>query len=157
MTEKFTFFWSGPFSQWRLSPFTLGGIKYNTAEQFMMAEKAKLFGDHEIRAKIMETEMPDAQKALGRAVRNFDLDLWKVNAKEIVYRGSHAKFTQNSKLYINLLETKGTTIVEASPYDVVWGIGLAESHPHIQDKSHWRGTNWLGEVLTTLRVDLIGE
>lgn len=153
--EKFTFFWRGPFSQWRKSNFTVQGVSYNCAEQFMMAEKAKLFKDLATFLEIMNAKTPDLQKALGRKVANFDQKVWELNAKLIVYRGNHAKFTQNLDLLDKLIQTQGTTLVEASPYDCIWGIGLAEEYPGIEDRNNWRGLNWLGEVLTTLRDDLI--
>lgn len=127
--EKFTFFWNGPFSQWANSPFIIRGVNYNCAEQFMMAEKARLFKDEQTFQDIMTTHRPNEQKALGRQVKNFDLTLWQENAKLIVYRGSFAKFVQHKKSYEALVETKGTTLVEASPYDVIWGIGMGEDEP----------------------------
>ena len=154
--EKFTFFWGGPFSQWARSNFTIDGAKYTNAEQFMMAEKARLFGDEVALKAIMKETDPAEQKAWGKKVKNFVKDKWEAVAKDIVYKGNFAKFTQNPKLKKILLATKGTTIVEASPYDVIYGIGLSENDPNRFDRSKWRGTNWLGEVLMKLREDLIG-
>ena len=155
--ERFTFFWSGPFSQWFKSSFTLEGQRYVTAEQYMMAEKARLFGDVEIRDAILATDNARKQKALGREVRGFEPARWNAAARDIVYRGNRAKFLANPKLLEQLLGTTGTTIVEASPDDRIWGIGLAEDDPAASDRSNWQGTNWLGEVLTRLRDDLITE
>jgi ribA/ribD-fused uncharacterized protein len=155
--ERFTFFWSGPFSQWFKSAFTLEGQRYVTAEQYMMAEKARLFGDIEVRDAILATPNAREQKALGRQVRHFDADRWNAAARDIVYRGNRAKFLANPKLLEQLLATKGTTIVEASPDDSIWGIGLAEDDPGASDRTKWQGTNWLGEVLTRLRDDLIAQ
>ena len=159
MTERFTFFWRGtsPFSQWHMIGFTVDGSTYNCAEQFMMAGKARLFGDAKTEAKIMAAADPGKQKSLGRSVRPFELDIWNESARKIVYRGNHAKFTQNPLPMGRLLETRGTTLVEASPTDRIWGIGLAEEDPRALDRSTWLGTNWLGEVLTQLREDLIAE
>ena len=155
--ERFTFFWSGPFSQWHPSKFSVDDVIYVTAEQYMMAEKARLFRDEEIRERIMTTADPRKQKALGRKVRGFDPDRWNGAAREIVYRGNRAKFTTHRDLLAVLLETEGTTIVEASPLDTIWGIGLAADSPDARDRTRWRGTNWLGEVLTRLRDALIAE
>ena len=155
--EKFTFFWSGPFSQWFKSAFTLEGQRYVTAEQYMMAEKARLFGDIEIRDAILATDNARKQKALGREVRGFDAVRWNAAARDIVYRGNRAKFLANPELLRQLLATAGTTIVEASPDDRIWGIGLAENDPAAGDRSTWEGTNWLGDVLTRLREDLIAQ
>ena len=127
--EKFTFFWGGPFSQWYLAPFNLEGQFYNTAEQYMMAEKARLFKDTECRQAILEARKPDQQKRLGRLVKGFDQAVWDVQARNIVYRGNRAKFTTHRDLLQLLLDTEGTTLAEASPLDIVWGIGLAAITP----------------------------
>jgi ribA/ribD-fused uncharacterized protein len=155
--EKYTFFWGGPFSQWARSPFVVDGVNYNTAEQFMMAQKALLFKDHEVFKKIIKSKKPAEQKALGRQVKNFDGELWESKCKEIVYQGNYAKFTQNKSLYNALMETRGTELVEASPEDKIWGIGLHKNDPRSLDKSQWLGTNWLGEIITKVREDLIKE
>jgi len=155
--ERFTFFWAGPFSQWHRSPFTLDGQVYVTAEQYMMAEKARLFGDEETLERILATSNAREQKALGRRVRGFETGAWNAVARDIVYCGNRAKFTTHRDLLALLLETAGTTIVEASPLDTIWGIGLAADDPAASDRTQWRGTNWLGEVLTRLRDALIEE
>lgn len=155
--EEFVLFWGGPFSQWAASEFVIDGVKYNCAEQFMMAEKARLFRDGEALAEIMATRDPAAQKAIGRRVRGFDVARWEFVAREIVYKGNYAKFTQNPELRKELDATAGKTIVEASPHDVIWGIGLSETDPDALDRTKWRGRNWLGRVLTCLRDDLGGR
>lgn len=155
MSEKFTLFYSGPGSQWFPSDFVIDGFVYNCAEQFMMAEKARLFGDGDALEIIMNTNNPKVQKATGRTVQNFSEYIWLNSAKDIVYRGNWAKFTQNAELRSWLVGTAGTTLVEASPYDVLWGIGLGENDPRALDRSQWRGQNWLGEVLTQVREDWI--
>ncbi|MEM8918335.1 MAG: NADAR family protein [Pseudomonadota bacterium] len=155
--ERFTFFWSGPFSQWFHSPFTMGGQYYNTAEQYMMAEKAKLFDDHETREKILEAREPGEQKALGRRVVGFDQDLWDLSARDIVYLGNRAKFTTHRDLLGMLFDTEGTSLAEASPLDTIWGIGLAADAEDATDRSKWLGKNWLGETLQRLRDDLLTE
>jgi ribA/ribD-fused uncharacterized protein len=157
MTEKFTLFYGGPFSQWNRGfpyQFEVDGINYNCAEQYMMAEKARLFGDKEVEKQIMAASHPRDQKAIGRLVKNFDADRWNLVARNIVYEGSYAKFTQNEGLKMELLETEGTTLVEASPYDAVWGVKLAQDNPDCHDRSKWKGTNWLGEVLDRVRCDI---
>ena len=155
--ERFTFFWSGPFSQWFKSPFTLEGQAYVTAEQYMMAEKARLFRDEAIRGQILVTANARQQKALGRQVQHFDAGRWQAVARDVVYRGNRAKFTADPGLLAKLFATRGTTIVEASPDDTIWGIGMAEDDPDVRDRAKWRGSNWLGEVLTQLRDDLWAE
>ena len=156
-TEKFIFFWNGPLSQWWHCGFVIDGIAYNTAEQYMMAEKARLFGDTETEGKIMASSIPTEQKQLGREVKNFDPDKWNAVAKDVVRRGSHAKFTQSPFLKELLLGTAGATLVEASPYDKIWGIGLREADPRAKDRATWLGTNWLGEVLTQERALIASE
>jgi len=154
---KYTFFWGGPFSQWETTPFIVDGAEYNSCEQFMMAHKALLFGDEYAHKQIMESKSPMKQKALGRAVKGFDKNRWEAVCKTIVYRCNHAKFTQNQELYDYMMSTVGTEIVEASPEDKIWGIGLHESDPRVHDKAQWQGTNWLGEVLMMVRLDLMQE
>ena len=150
-------FYGGVFSQWYPSPFTIDGIEYDCAEQYMMAEKARVFYDNDSLAKIMATSDPRKQKALGRKIKGFKKEVWEQVAKRVVYRGNCAKFTQNLKLLTELFKTDGKTLVEASPYDCVWGIGLGENDPKAHDRSQWRGTNWLGEILTDLRKNLMAE
>lgn len=155
MPEQFTFFWHGPFSQWHGCRFKVDAVAYNCAEQFMMAQKAVLFHDEESLGKIMATANPRIQKGLGRKVRGFNPGKWQAQARDIVYRGNWAKFTQNADLRELLLATRGTTLVEASPSDTIWGIGLGEDDPRAADRQTWRGTNWLGEVLTRVREDIL--
>ena len=153
--EKFTLFWDGPFSQWHPSPFEIDGITYNCAEQYMMAEKARLFGDTKREQVILEAVSPYLQKKLGRQVENFDEDKWNAVCKDVVRRGTVAKFSQNEDLKKALFATAGTTLVEASPYDKIWGIGLGSNDPRAQDRSQWRGTNWLGEIITEVREEMM--
>ncbi len=155
MAENFTLFWDGPFSQWYPCEFKINKIKYNTAEQYMMAEKARIFRDEESLVKIMQTSHPRMQKSLGRKVKNFDPEIWDSRAKKVVFKGNLAKFLQNQELLEKLLATRGTVLVEASPFDRIWGIGLDPKNPDAKDRSKWKGTNWLGEVLTDVREYLI--
>lgn len=161
--EEFTFFWNGPFCQWEESYFEIDGVEYSCAEQYMMAEKARLFEDERTLDMIMDTDDPATQKKLGRLVENFDVDVWQdddtPNGKplcwNIVYRGTIAKFSQNEQLKRELFKTRGTTLVEASPYDKIWGIGLGEGDPGCNSRDTWLGMNWLGEVLTQARDHLM--
>ncbi|WP_017812971.1 NADAR family protein [Paenibacillus shenyangensis] len=157
--EKFTFFYrsESPFSQWYPAVFVVGEHTFDSAEQYMMYGKAMLFGDQEIATRILTAKQPRQQKQLGRQVQRFDKAVWDEHARQIVYDGNYAKFTQNKELLEVLLATAGTTLVEASPTDRIWGIGLAEEDPRVRNRSTWRGTNWLGEVLTELREQLLTE
>ena len=149
--ENYHFFWSGPFSQWHRTPFTIDGIKYNCAEQYMMAEKARLFEDSKTLKKILSTNSPKEQKSLGREVKNFNVQKWESKAKEIVLNGNLAKFRQDKKLRQLLLDTGDSILVEASPYDKIWGIGLTEDDKRAKSKSTWQGKNWLGYILTEVK------
>ena len=156
-TEKFTFFWSGTFSQWHPSPFMVDAIWYNCAEQYMMAEKAKLFHDTKKFQMILNAIEPVDQKRYGRLVENFVKETWDANAKNTAYKGNYAKFTQNENMKKELLATAGTTLVEASPEDTIWGIGLRKEDPRALNRDTWKGTNWLGQTLTEVREHIIKE
>ena len=121
MTEQFTFFWNGPFSQWYWSVFQIDNMSFNRAEQWMMYNKAILFEDQDVAAKIMATDDPRRQKSLGRTVSNFDPSQWNDVARDIVFSGNMAKFTQTDYLKKILLKTKGTTLVEASHHAYITG------------------------------------
>ncbi len=151
-----TFFFteSSPFSQWYRCSFEVDGRRFNCAEQFMMHGKALLFDDAETAAKILTADHPRDHKALGRKVKGFDDTAWKRERETIVMTGNRAKFTQNAELKRQLLATKGTTLVEASPYDKIWGIGLGAEDPRAQDPTQWKGQNLLGKILTALRDEL---
>lgn len=155
MTEKFTLFYGGYASQWAACTFVIDGVTYNCAEQYMMAEKARLFGDDDALQIIMGTNSPKVQKATGRLVKNFRKDRWEENAKLIVYRANLAKFLQNADMLEWLITTAGTTLVEASPWDTIWGIGMGAEDPRCLDRSQWKGTNWLGEIVTQVRNDIM--
>lgn len=154
--SKFTYFWKSdsPFSNWYMANFSVNNIVYNCSEQYMMYKKAELFGDKEAMEKILKSKSPRDQKAEGRKVKNFDTVIWESKCKQIVYEACKAKFQQNSQLLKMLMATEGTELVEASPYDNIWGIGLSEDDPRAKNKSTWQGKNWLGEVLTKLRNDI---
>lgn len=156
-TERFTFFFrpEAPFSQWYPAQFELAGQLFTCAEQYMMYGKAILFEDAEVAAEILEAASPRQHKALGRKVRNFSDALWKANRETIVADGSRAKFTQNPELRQALLDTAGTQLVEASPFDRIWGIGLAATDKRADDPSQWRGQNLLGKILTRVRDELL--
>jgi ribA/ribD-fused uncharacterized protein len=153
-TSRYVFFWGGWPSQWHKCAFRVGGLAYNCCEQFMMAEKARVFADWETEGAILAAPNPRKQKALGRQVRNFDAGVWNSVCRGIVYRANLAKFEQKSDLYDALMATGERTIVEASPEDAIWGIGLRQDDPRAQDPEQWRGTNWLGIALMQVRDEL---
>jgi ribA/ribD-fused uncharacterized protein len=154
-TQGFHFFWetTSPFSQWHRCAFTAFGLSFNTAEQYMMHQKALLFGDADIAAQILQTTNPRAQKGLGRQIKGFEEGVWKANCRRIVYAANAHKFRQNPGLRQALMATDGQLLVEAAPDDAIWGIGLSADDPRAQDPATWLGTNWLGAMLTLLRED----
>jgi ribA/ribD-fused uncharacterized protein len=139
------------FSQWWSCAFDFEGQRYTSAEQFMMAEKARLFGDGETRAQILETRDPAEAKKLGRGVKGFDEARWVEARFELVTRGNVAKFGQDDQLRDYLFSTREDVLVEASPSDAIWGIGLAADNPAVQDPAEWRGLNLLGFALMRAR------
>lgn len=157
--ERFTyrFFWrpeevpDGCFGQWHRSDFTLDGQRYTTAEQWMMASKARLFGDAETLAKILATDDPARVKKLGREVRGFDGARWSARCVELVTQGNIAKFSQDAALRAHLLATGDAVMVEASPLDRIWGIGLDAQHPDAPHPHRWLGQNLLGFALMAAR------
>lgn len=165
-TFKYVYFWGHTpkqagvvdkscFSQWFDAPFTLDGIDYATAEHYMMAEKARLFGDEASRLRIVHSRTPAEAKTLGRKIRHFDEAMWLQQRFEIVVRGNVAKFTQHPALAAYLLGTGQRVIVEASPYDAIWGIGLTAHDAAANDPTQWRGLNLLGFVLMVVREQLL--
>ena len=119
-----------------------------------MASKALLFGDHQAFEHIMAATHPRDQKELGRTVRGFDLNTWNEHARDIVYRGNLAKFSQDDDLREYLMSTDDRYLVEGAWYDTVWGVGLAWDDDQILDPVNWKGTNWLGEALMNVRTQL---
>lgn len=149
----FVFFWGGIFSQWYTHEMVIDGVTYNCCEQYMMAEKARIFGDVESLEAIMKQKNPKYQKALGRGVKNFNPQMWDLLCKDVVLRANMAKFS-DPELKKYILSFGNEEFVEASPYDKIWGIGLAEDDPRALDKTQWQGTNWLGEILGQVRDQL---
>lgn len=139
------------FSQWYEAPFEADGNHYATAEHFMMAEKATLFNDEAIRGQILAAANPGAAKALGRNVKGFIEEDWVRHRFDIVCRANLAKFAQHASLRDYLIRTGDKILVEASPTDRVWGIGLAASDPGANNPNHWKGLNLLGFALMVTR------
>ncbi|MBY8821378.1 NADAR family protein [Sphingomonas colocasiae] len=142
------------FSQWWPADFTIEGTTYPSAEHWMMAEKARLFGDDQIAREIIVASSPKQVKALGRQVKGFVEPEWDREKRGIVARGNLAKFAQNAGLRDFLLSTGDRILVEASPVDRIWGIGLAADDANAHNPLEWRGENLLGFVLMDVRDEL---
>ncbi|CAB1107716.1 unnamed protein product [Ectocarpus sp. CCAP 1310/34] len=146
-------FWKSPspFCQWTPSTFVVGGVSYVCAEQFFAAEKARLFGDRECLQNIMRVSDPRLHTQYGRAVRNSNQTLWEQERENIVLTGSYAKFSQNPEMRLHLLGSGDKLLAEASPWDLIWGIGHRADHPDACRPSRWRGLNLLGIALQKVR------
>lgn len=144
----------GVFSQWHPTPFAIDGVGFDTAEQWMMFAKARLFADHQQADLILAIPDPATQKRLGQRVQNFDQATWDASKINIVYAGNRAKFEQNEGANRQLRSTSGLMLVEANPRDWIWGAGLAIDDPRIGQPEEWRGENLLGRILTKVRSDL---
>ncbi|WP_435822636.1 NADAR family protein [Microbispora bryophytorum] len=141
----------GCLSQWWPAAFTEDGHTFASAEHYMMAHKAWLFGDAPTAERVLTAGHPNEAKKLGRAVRDFDEQVWAAHRFGVVVRGSIAKFGQNPELTRFLLATAGRVLVEASPLDRVWGIGLTAADERAASPSSWQGLNLLGFALMAAR------
>lgn len=159
---KFLFFWGHTnkynekvgkccFSQWYESQFLVDGIFYKTAEHWMMAHKALLFNDRENYQKIIDSNNPGEAKKLGREVQNYDEQIWNEHKFEIVKAGNIHKFSQYPEFAEYLLKTENRILVEASPVDPVWGIGLSQESEDCKNIYAWKGQNLLGFALMEAR------
>ncbi len=162
---KYLFFWghkpqrdgsvgAGCLSQWWPAPFEVDGLRYATAEHYMMWSKAMLFGDEAAARATLAAKSPSEAKAWGRKVRGFDEAVWAARRFEIVVAAGIAKFGQHADLQTFLSGTRDRILVEASPTDRIWGIGLAATDPRAQDPARWRGLNLLGFALMAARQSL---
>lgn len=162
---KYLFFWGHTpkdkktidktcFSQWFPSVFEIDGVSYKTAEHYMMAEKARLFNDQENLIKVLEAGHPKQAKSFGRLVKNFDPRAWDDHKFEAVWQANYAKFCQNDELKKFLLNTGKKVLVEASPVDKIWGIGMAQDDANANNPLKWKGENLLGFALMKVREQL---
>lgn len=158
---KYLFFWGHTqkdgeitkscFSQWYKSPFTVDGNTYTTAEHWMMAKKALLFANNDIFEQTLKVHTPAEAKKLGRKVKNFDEKIWNDNRMNIVVEGNLHKFSQHPDLADFLRNTYNKILVEASPVDNIWGIGLNQNSKGVYNPYKWRGENLLGFALMEVR------
>lgn len=158
INERFTLFYKGEFSQWykRSIKDPVTGIVFNCNEQYMMYYKALLFKDTDSAEKILKETNPYRIQQLGRAVKNFNEKKWKKFCRPIIFKGNLLKFSQHADLKKLLAFTRGTTLVEASPVDKIYGVGLDSKDERIQKRKTWRGKNYLGEAITEVRVNIFG-
>lgn len=164
LAPNFLFFWGHTgnpgqigkecLSQWYPAPFEIEGVRYPTAEHYMMYQKAALFGDEASANKMLAATTPAEVKALGRGVTGFDEGRWVAARFDIVVVGNINKFYQNTALGTFLRGTGKRILVEASPRDAIWGIGLAEGDPAARDPARWPGQNLLGFALMVARARL---
>jgi len=154
ITDTHIYFWNGIFCQWSQYTMVEEDITYYSCEQYMMAKKAKLFNDEKVYDMIMSEEYPSVQKELGRMVSNYNQDVWDKHKFDIVVNANYLKFTQDETLKELLLDTGDKTIVEASPYDTIWGIGLSCDDDRVLDESKWKGENLLGKAIMKVRTRL---
>lgn len=162
--DNYVFFWrsASPFSNWYHSPFVATiyrpngyeSFTFDNTEQWMMYQKAKLFNDDVIAEKILSEPDPRKIKALGKEVMGFDSNVWDENKERLVYDGLKLKFEQNKSCMDALMSTGDKKLVEASPYDQIWGIGLDEFDTRAHHENTWRGQNLLGKLLTKLRDEI---
>lgn len=142
------------FSQFYSCQFTIDGLTFNCAEQWMMYSKAMLFKDNNIAKEILKTSDPSQIKALGRKVRGYDEAQWGKHRFDIVVTGNMAKFSQNPELMQVLMDTDNAILVEASPSDRIWGVGMGPTDPRVNDITQWNGLNLLGKALMSVREAL---
>lgn len=160
--ERFTLFYEAEdvFSNWYMVDFVghhknRDKVKFNCSEQAMMYYKAMFFKDKITADKILAEKQPSRHKQLGREVKGFDSKAWDAISRHVVYRVCYHKFCQNLALLTKLVKANGTTFVEASDKDILWGCGIAKGDSRIYDRKNWTGKNWLGQVLTQLCNDIV--
>jgi ribA/ribD-fused uncharacterized protein len=141
----------GVLSQMFPCEFSVHGVTYTSAEQFMHARKAHLFGDKNSQEVILGTTSPTKAKRLGRSVKPFRQKTWNRWRELVVIRGNCYKFAQNDELLQKLLDTKSDLLVEAALKDKIWGCGLDKTHPDIKTPEAWPGKNLLGFSLMAVR------
>ena len=168
MTYKF--FYGGVYSNWfgmkysaPIIDFTNGFnvttdiVEFDTSEQYMMFHKALLFKDFVQLNNIMTTREPSEQKQFGRDVKNFNKNAWDDVSRDVMYIGIYHKFLHNDYMKNTIMSETADLFVEASPYDEIWGIKLGMKTPQkiLNNPDNWKGLNWLGEVITRVRDDMV--
>lgn len=153
-TDQFVLFWRTPevYSNWHPATFHAGKVLvFANSEQYMMWAKAWIMGDAEMALAMLFETRPRTLKAMGREVQNYREALWVKHRLAVMVSGCYLKFSQNPAMKAELLATGARRLVEASPDDRNWGIGLEESDPRCLDPNQWEGLNLLGEALMIVR------
>jgi len=153
-TDTHIYFLGSEFSNWYMCNFTYKDYTFHNSEQAFMWEKANTFKDKESAELILKTPKPNENKQLGRKVKNFDSFVWANVSYDIMRDVNFEKFSQNADLKEFILSTGDKIIVEASPTDLIWGVGLDCDDPKILDEKNWKGKNLLGKVLMEVRAML---
>ena len=159
ITDKHIFFyveWLSNFAKTKFTWIAFGEThEFFCTEQAFMWAKAKYFGDEEIAEKLLteHDNNPMVCKQFGRLVKNYDDKMWNLVRYSFMLDVNMCKYQQDEKLKAKLLDPKfdGKTFVEASPTDRIWGIGLGEACPDVDDETKWQGKNLLGKVITQCR------
>lgn len=154
-TDNYYLFWKHQFGQWTIRDMEdMDGTVYNCCEQYMMFKKAQLFKDEAMAKKILKEKAPSNQQKLGRQIKGFVPTQWDKNKIGIVWYGNYLKFSQHEDLKQRLLATGNKILAEASPYDLIWGIGFSAKDDLALDQKNWKGQNLLGQVLMSVRKAL---
>lgn len=164
ITDKYVFFWGEEFSNFYpcIINFSINGENkiFHSSEQFFMWLKAKTFNDEKIANEILNTQNPAKAKRLGRKVNGFSEEIWAEKRKNAMKLALRHKFSDsNPKLKSFILDKRfnNKEFVEASPFDIIWGIGIAENDDFADEKENWRGLNLLGVCLNEIREELLSK
>ena len=159
VTDKYVCFWGSEFSNFQPCAIMAEGQVFTSSEQYFMWQKAKFFRDEVIANAILRAETPRDAKNLGRRVDGFDDETWAGVRMQAMFNAVYCKFEQNEDLRKALLspEYADKHFVEGSPVDNVWGVGIKFNDPKIADEKNWTGQNLLGQVLDSVREQLLKD
>jgi len=153
-TDTHIYFWDGFLSNFYICELKENGIVYNSSECYFMAKKAETFKDFDSLDKILLAKTPYKQKSLGKKIKAFDEKIWEEVRFQIMVDGLALKFGQNQDLKKMLLDTSCKVLVEGSPYDKIWGVGIHYLDDSILDENNWNGLNLLGKALMIVRESI---
>lgn len=160
ITDRYVFFWKAYIANWSITPHGLKTVIHDqevnvpTSEHLFMAFKADFFKDYVTLNKIINCKTPKEAKDFGREVKNYNNEEWNKVRFDMMYKALSIRFDQDEKFKDQLLNRFGNRqFVEASPFDRIWGVGLDEKDPLIEDSENWQGTNLLGKCLDKLKFE----